>query len=523
MPILRRLLGVGFLPDRLPDPFVSSSLGSALHKAGTNLPTGFINSKQSAELCRYNYARPNSLRRKLGIPNPIPQYNLSLDIEQNWATLANHLAKSKISLSTPTALQGSNYRALQPKVDLNKIQFRRASIYAVSKYVAVADISNFYSSIYTHSIAWALHTKRVSKKKRFSNQLIGNSIDKRVGQTQDGQTLGIPTGPDSSFLIGEIILSAIDAQLPRQLKKHSYRHVDDYEFGCKTYAEAEQSISILQELLTDFELELNPTKTKIVELPIPINEPWVRKLKSFQFGKGKHQRTKLIDYFSVAFESFKDYRSDSVLRYAVSATGSTLFHKSAWDTYQNLLFQCLLAESGTAPFVTEQLLRHQKAGYKIDKVHLSQAIEQLILKYAPLGYSSEVSGAIWLGLVFKLRFSLKAVEALRRMQDSVVAIMTLDAQAKGLISNSFDFPDWRTLMHVDELRGTHWLLAYEANVKGWLPSVGGGDHVSQNSNFRFLKTQGVEFYDSSLSDQIAQSSQQSVSRPPRPLSPISSI
>jgi hypothetical protein len=46
-----------------------------------------------------------------------------------------------------------------------------------------------------------------------------------------------------------------------------------------------------------------------------------------------------------------------------------------------------------------------------------------------------------------------------------------------------------------ELYGSHWLLAYEANVKGWLPSGRSGDHVNNDSNFGQLKAAGVSFYD----------------------------
>jgi len=50
-------------------------------------------------------------------------------------------------------------------------------------------------------------------------------------------------------------------------------------------------------------------------------------------------------------------------------------------------------------------------------------------------------------------------------------------------------------MTSDGLEGEQWLLSYEANVKGWLPSRGGGDHVAQHSAFAYLKRLGVSFYD----------------------------
>jgi hypothetical protein len=47
-------------------------------------------------------------------------------------------------------------------------------------------------------------------------------------------------------------------------------------------------------------------------------------------------------------------------------------------------------------------------------------------------------------------------------------------------------------------RSLHWLLAYEANIKKWLPNSGGTDYVRKDVNFGFLKRNKVSFYDSSL-------------------------
>jgi len=52
-------------------------------------------------------------------------------------------------------------------------------------------------------------------------------------------------------------------------------------------------------------------------------------------------------------------------------------------------------------------------------------------------------------------------------------------------------------MTADALYDEYWLIAYEANCKGWLTSVGGVDHVAADPNFGFLKSKNVYFYDTS--------------------------
>jgi hypothetical protein len=81
------------------------------------------------------------------------------------------------------------------------------------------------------------------------------------------------------------------------------------------------------------------------------------------------------------------------------------------------------------------------------------------------------------------------------MENSVVAILALDAMASGLFAGGgLDTSRWQARMTTSDLYEEQWLLAYEANVQGWLASVGQGDHVANDPNFAFLKNLGVRFY-----------------------------
>ncbi len=82
------------------------------------------------------------------------------------------------------------------------------------------------------------------------------------------------------------------------------------------------------------------------------------------------------------------------------------------------------------------------------------------------------------------------------MLDPIVVLLTLDARQRGLIPIGLDTSLWESHMDEANLYEPYWLLTYEANVKNWLPSKS-GDHVSNDPNFNFLKTNGVEFYDMS--------------------------
>ena len=164
-----------------------------------------------------------------------------------------------------------------------------------------------------------------------------------------------------------------------------------------------------------------------------------------------------------------------------------------------------MVEAGCIIFVFEQFLRFQKAGYSIAVVKLQEAFNDIIRRNAPLGHGSEVAWALWGAILFGISIDDSVASTLSEMMDSVVALLALDAQNRGLINPTTSFTKWESVMTRDELYGEQWLLCYEANVKGWLPSLGGGDHVATDPNFGFLKANGVSFYDTGMVDVIRSS------------------
>ena len=64
----------------------------------------------------------------------------------------------------------------------------RAFCRASARYLLQTDIDNFYPSIYTHVIPWALHTKSAAKQRRHNYNLAGNVLDYIVRNSQDQQT-----------------------------------------------------------------------------------------------------------------------------------------------------------------------------------------------------------------------------------------------------------------------------------------------------------------------------------------------
>lgn len=158
----------------------------------------------------------------------------------------------------------------------------------------------------------------------------------------------------------------------------------------------------------------------------------------------------------------------------------------------------MIPEPASFPYVLEQIITRKNAGAAPTLPELEEIANTLIVSHAALKHSSEVANAAWACLALGLRLHGKAVDLISRCDDPIVALLALDCEQHGLASKPLDTTLWSSHMNQDALYDEHWLLAYEANVKGWLPSVGGVDHVVADPNFGFLKGNGVYFYDASL-------------------------
>lgn len=504
MKILKALLGRGFFPSELPPPFTTAKFAELMHEEYSRLPVQFSNPDRTGKVSTHNRPRVGSLRRTLGLPNPIHQFRLSDEIEKNWKTLDSHFKKSKLTLSRPVPKIRSD-RALPSRYPMSALPIHRASGRAVAKYIVTTDITRFYHSIYTHSIPWALHTKPLAKKKKSDDRLLGNRLDKYTRSGQDNQTVGVPIGPDTSLVIAEIILCKIDSELSPVLRRNGFRYIDDYELGFHTLSQAEDALGDLEEKLGRYELALNPRKTRILRLPVSLEDAWAPELRAAVVSddsKPKAQEYSLLRYFDRAFELTKQYPDEHVLNYAIQRASSVLIAKRNWKLYEDLMLQCILSEPGTLRFAFAQLTRYEQTGYTVDRKRIERVVNSLIEIHSRQGHGNEVAWALWAAIYFDVRITKSNAKRAGKMDDSVVALLALDGRKRGVIDSDVDFHLWESSMTTASLYDTQWLLSYEANIKRWLPSVGRSDHVGRDACFNYLKRNGVYFYDETVVDRM---------------------
>lgn len=314
---------------------------------------------------------------------------------------------------------------------------------------------------------------------------------------QDGQTMGIPIGPDASLIISEILLTAIDDLFQQTTRVRGLRYVDDYELIFSSTSEAEDALAGLERMLATFGLEPNPKKTRIEQLPVPHEFPWVREIRVLPLRNSKlSQPRDLLRIFDRAFEYARLNPDEHILRYAVGRLKDIKWEDSTWPFFQHLLLQAVNAEPATLVAALGYLMKGREEGRDLEDDLIADVLNRLIAQHAELAHGSEAAWSLWGLLSLKIPIDVTTLKALEKTTDCTVALMTLHARELGALPAALDTTNWENSMSADELYRGNWLMSYEAGLRGWLPSI--RDHIGDDANFDWLRNLGVSFYDDSM-------------------------
>ncbi len=501
------LIERGYFPEELPPPFTTKSFSDLINHNLTDYRTKVdhkIGNKWT-NYCRHNLARNGRIKRVLAICHPKHFFRLADEIQKNWVAIDTEIRKSKITKTAPIWGK-SNQRAIIRESSLDDRPHSRAEICLKARYLLKTDIERFFPSIYTHSIPWALHGKATAKARIHMRGrkgiLLGEKLDQIVRGSQSGQTIGIPIGPDTSRVLSEILLAAVDNSLRKKFITDAFHFVDDYEFAFNSIESANECFTSFYESLAIYELSPNLRKTNTLKLPYSHENVWLNELRAFQLdavtGK-KTQYYKLQSYFDLVVEYSKKYPEDSVMKWAMAKlAGIKFIHKENWKFVVNNLCNLIVNDPSSIDYAINFIKRMIDAGYPAYRSSITKTFNEIIRNESSLRHANYVSWAIWSCLVLNLKISNANVKRLGEMEDVIVALLTLHAKKLGLlVGKPYRFENWRPLMVQEELNGDKWLLSYEAKNKSWLPSFGITDHIKGNILFSYLRKNNVSFYDES--------------------------
>lgn len=276
-----------FLKDKsycsidLPNYFEFSELLKKLSKELNGKELGSVSDMKSmrntnnVHYILYTNKNGNLSWRPLQILHPLVYISLVHKIteNENWEKIKNRFkdfTKNKLIRCLSIPVQSKNKqsdKAQQVKQWWEEVEQESINLALEYNFVFDTDIADCYSSIYTHSIAWALETKEIAKQQH-ELTLLGNYIDKRIQDAQYQQTNGIPQGSVLMDFIAEIVLGYVDELLSTKLedkKINNYRilrYRDDFRIFVTNYNDGEKILQILSDILVPFGLKLNSSKTK---------------------------------------------------------------------------------------------------------------------------------------------------------------------------------------------------------------------------------------------------------------------
>jgi hypothetical protein len=131
------------------------------------------------------------------------------------------------------------------------------------------DLSNFYPSLYTHTLSWIINGRNNAKVNR--NRGFANELDQLIENCQFGETHGIPTGNLITRIISELYMCYFDERLEKQIG-HSIkfsRYVDDFSYMFTYDAQKEKFLQSFRFICREYCLIINEQKTKVTIFPFP--------------------------------------------------------------------------------------------------------------------------------------------------------------------------------------------------------------------------------------------------------------
>ncbi|MBR0663074.1 RNA-directed DNA polymerase [Roseomonas hellenica] len=473
---LRRLLSHGYFAPELPPCFVSHDLAK-YRKFTLDRIDALPSIKGKPAFYRYvsepswfYFPRFGKDDRRHGVPNPISYLLLSRAVADNYVKLRAASKQSRMSASPPI-FDWSGPRALvRPSIDLRD-DFRVDLSSRREEFVS-ADIRAFFHSIYTHAIPWAIHGKAFAKEHR-GPEHFGNLIDLLSRNAQDGQTLGLPVGPDCSRLIAEVVASAIDAALREKVgvgPRDASRYIDDYTISSGDNLSGKNLIAALRQSVGHFELELNNEKSEILPTSVRHDTGWKQEVLSYvprEFGDD----AAFQHFFYRVGRVCKLHPDANVEKYALQNARAAFVRANSWGKLQSHLIAAYRRNSSLVAFLVEITILREIERSDVDRGKLAEFLEHRLPVLARENRSGEIIWFLFLAARLRISLSAKSLEPLSELENAMVALLIAQCVNFGIVDGLVNFTLWNRSLTDAGLRSGMWLYAYESVGLGINPGL----------------------------------------------------
>ncbi|WP_385965902.1 RNA-directed DNA polymerase [Tianweitania populi] len=451
-----------------------------------------------SEPCWFYFPRFGKEDRRHGVPNPIAHLLLSRALADNYVDLRRKARRSKFTLSPPVFDWSGSRALMRSNVELRD-DFRVNLSSRREEYVA-ADVRAFFHSIYTHAIPWAIHGKSFAKRNRTPTHY-GNLIDLLCRNAQDGQTLGLPVGPDTSRLIAEVVASAIDETIEQRLglgARDASRYIDDYTLSSPNGADGEELLAALRQSVALFELELNSGKSGIFPTSYRQTTGWQQAARAHlpsSSSSGNSIEAVRLQHFLYQLGLVCEAHPDiNVEKYGLQYARSALVNADNWKTLLFSLINAYRRNPSLVSLLVEACLLRQAAHGDVQVEVLVEFIENRVPVLARANRTGEIIWFLFLSIRLNLTLSSLRLMPLYSIENSFIGLLVVCMDSRGLIVGAVDRSVWDRSLSADGLRSPMWFYAYEAVTQGYIPGAN-DSFITQDTYFQFLRRRRVQFLD----------------------------
>jgi len=504
-----QLIKFGYFSDHIPPCFSSELLYNHYEALTSSCDKGY------SESLTITIAKNDDHRRTIKIPNPEQQLLLFKYILDNIEKIQSILRSNKHSLSNPIKTELIHYDDEATFFDIpflkDKHKIRSSYIKSLDtkirksmgyKFLYKLDLSNFYDSIYTHAIEWAIIGKDKAKenvhKKTYKNNL-GEMLDKLVRNTNYNETSGIPTGPFSSRIISELILKKIDNDIENLTKEVGFKfihYVDDYEFYFRNEADFKKIIPKIRKVFDFYRLKINESKSKFYYYPFhnakDLKEEFSFYIQNFKKSQNKHE-VRLLFFKADELVQRGEKGAYKYLYKQLDKTDLTF----VWKEIEPFLIGHLLIKPSLAQYIINIIVDHDEL---VSNELLIELRENLFISIEN-HMDNEAQWLFWTLRKLKYNFSAKDIAKLLKLtEDDILIIMILDTahyekkiETKS-VSKAID--ELLTRISNDNLRSERWLLIYEWVFNKWYKFDTLESKINDFKFFKALKNRKINFYTS---------------------------
>lgn len=486
-----QLLNAGLFPETLPPCFVSKDAERAFTEIESDLDAGQYHERKT-NYVRYNSTKHDGNRRVFGTPNIITYYHISRFIFDNWNTFDERFKESSFSLGRPNVMPADAERAIKV-TSLSELSRAVSKNISHSPFIIQADISQFFHSIYTHSIPWAAHGIESSKKDtdRASSDNTFNALDFFIRNGQRGNTRGVLIGPDAYRLVAEFILSSLDVLIKEKAGDSligAVRHVDDYYLGLKSEYAAQEILSTLRDTLATFELNINDHKTKLYSSLTPVNDLWAQRLREHT---ELNQASDFIDLeraVSEAVELSDTLKSDSPIKILIRGFDeASIYAGPQWDYVEQNLQRIAQKHPHALDYVCLLVAKRYAIGREVDKSGWLSVGISIISRNLPIRHDHEIIWMVWLLIFCEIDMPPDLLETLSKYENGHLRSLMITAITDGKIKRKLRFQIGKP-SSVNE----HWLAGLVSRSTGFSSGKFTGEYAEE---FEVLAGKSIKLVD----------------------------